>query len=600
MIEVTCSRLTGNRLLWFLLAGLAATTFLAAGGEARTPVGVTTASDGDPLGKPPNDNERILRIGIDVQANELVTTAARDRAHLVFLDGSSLTVGPNAHVVIDRFVYDPATNTGDLAISATRGVFRLVGGRISKQKPIVITTPSSTVGIRGGITIVMVTATETVASFVFGSSMTVTAGGQTQTATRAGSQVTTVAGGVPGIPTLLKQGQLGVALNQLEGAVANANSAPDQTAQRSGFSHHNSGLPANTGPVGPPNLSSNTLVNAVSNAGLESQTTNAAVSTAATANGAVSPVLPPGPPAPPPVPPPGPPPGPPRTSQTLTGFAAGLVEIEGGWHSTTHLPRKPGQVTITTDAVNNQASGTLVIRDLTGSHRYSTTATLQLGGIGGLGAGNSVFIDDKTYAMVTQTNDPTRLSTISRHGVTRPANDATVLASAAGLPLQGTPGACACEFLTWGWWASSIPQPGHSYRSYDAVGTYVAGKLTPAVQMPQTGSATYSGFMAGVASSQGNIYAAAGTYQNAWNFGTRSGVFNGTFDGRSYSGSTQAVVGSGGQTFTGSFSGGNRSGSLDGAFFSSPADAAKYQAGTFSIGSDGSRYKATGVFAGQR
>ena len=29
------------------------------------------------LGKPPNENERILRIGIDVQANELVTTAAR-------------------------------------------------------------------------------------------------------------------------------------------------------------------------------------------------------------------------------------------------------------------------------------------------------------------------------------------------------------------------------------------------------------------------------------------------------------------------------------------------------------------------------------------
>ena len=261
---------TTNRVLRAALSGLVLALF-ATTGEARSPVGVTTASDGDPLGKPPNANERILRIGIDVQANELVTTAARDRAHLVFLDGSSLTVGPNARVVIDRFVYDPASNSGDLAINASRGVFRLVGGRISKQKPIVITTPSSTIGVRGGITIVTVTPTETVASFVYGNSMTVTAGGQTQTATRAGSQVVTAAGGVPGMPSLLKQGGLGAALNQLEGAAANANNAPDQSAQRSGFSRQNSGQPANAGPNGPPNLSNNTLVNAISNASVETQ-----------------------------------------------------------------------------------------------------------------------------------------------------------------------------------------------------------------------------------------------------------------------------------------------------------------------------------------
>src|SRR5690348_6737686 len=69
-------------------------------------VGVTSATDGDPLGKPPGENERVLRIGIDVQANELVTTKANDRAHLLFLDGTSLTVGPNAQLTIDKFVYD--------------------------------------------------------------------------------------------------------------------------------------------------------------------------------------------------------------------------------------------------------------------------------------------------------------------------------------------------------------------------------------------------------------------------------------------------------------------------------------------------------------
>jgi hypothetical protein len=65
--------------------------------EGMTRVGVTSGADGEPLGKPPNENERILRIGIDVQANELITTNANDRAHLVFLDGSSLNRHPRRH-----------------------------------------------------------------------------------------------------------------------------------------------------------------------------------------------------------------------------------------------------------------------------------------------------------------------------------------------------------------------------------------------------------------------------------------------------------------------------------------------------------------------
>ena len=103
----------------------------------------------------------MLRIGIDVQANELITTNANDRAHLVFLDGSSLTVGPNAQLTIDKFVFDPNTKTGELAINASKGVLRLVGGKISKGNPITITTPSSTIGIRGGITILDVKARQT-------------------------------------------------------------------------------------------------------------------------------------------------------------------------------------------------------------------------------------------------------------------------------------------------------------------------------------------------------------------------------------------------------------------------------------------------------
>ena len=89
---------------------------------AQGRIGVTSQTEGDPLGKPPTTAERILRVGIDIHANEIVTTKADDRAHMVFLDGTSLTVSPNAKLVIDRFVYDPNSKTGDLSITAKRSL----------------------------------------------------------------------------------------------------------------------------------------------------------------------------------------------------------------------------------------------------------------------------------------------------------------------------------------------------------------------------------------------------------------------------------------------------------------------------------------------
>jgi len=67
------------------------------------------------------------------------------------------------------------------------GVFRLVGGKISKSNAINVTTPSSTIGIRGGICMFEVSSSKTTSTFVFGNNMTVSANGQTQNVTRPGS-----------------------------------------------------------------------------------------------------------------------------------------------------------------------------------------------------------------------------------------------------------------------------------------------------------------------------------------------------------------------------------------------------------------------------
>ncbi len=235
-----------------LAAVLVAVTSVLANAPARSQsIGVTSATTGEPLGKPPAELERVLRVGIDLQAGELVTTGAEDRAHLLFLDGTALTVGPQARLTLDRFVYDNDRRLGALSLTATQGVFRLVGGRISKTVPITIDTPSGTIGIRGGIMLFKVEPTETTATFVFGYRMTMTSRGQTQTVTTPGWQVSTLAGQVPTAPVLAPRAAFSDQMRRLEGPGGRpADGTADRAAQSSGFADRNSGMgPDFRGPV---------------------------------------------------------------------------------------------------------------------------------------------------------------------------------------------------------------------------------------------------------------------------------------------------------------------------------------------------------------
>lgn len=566
---------------------LGATGLVLVAGPAVAKVGVTSATDGDPLGKPPTEKERVLRIGIDVQANEVVTTNATDRAHLVFLDGTSVTIGPNARLVIDKFVYDPNTRKGELALTAGTGVFRLVGGKISKSNAITVTTPSSTIGIRGGISIFRVTALQTIANFVFGTSMIVSGVGRSETVTRPGSQVIVNTGAPPGLPSLLPPGGLTADLAALETG-RTTTSAADRTSRTSGFSGQNSGQNPPLPPSGQRPAGSSPPSNALSGANNQVQDQQAESQQPA--------------PTPPPLL---------RTSQTRTGYAGGLVVSYDGEASmtrtTTALLGRPTDVIISTNAETGQISGGIVVRTL--DRFVPVTNTVPLGTMAP--NGNNFFTDDSHYAMTTS-DDPHRPSTVQVLGRTFTTRNDSALVSeavnAAGsmpVPVTGTPGACACEYLTWGWWQTAITYTsGNRAGQVDVVtaAPYVAGQLANAVQLPQTGSATYSGFMVGNVQNGNNTYNAAGSYSMGWSFASRAGGFNAAFDGATYRGAAIAQPHTGGVSFSGAMvsTGAGRLGTFNGSFFAAPGDAAKYQAGTFSIGQFSPTYKASGVFAGQR
>jgi len=187
---------------------------LASPAAAATQVGVTSAVLPAARGTPPAREARVLQVGLDMQVNERVQTDAGGKAHLLFLDGSALSVGPNSDLTLDEFVYDPDKRTGKIALSATKGVFRLVGGHISKTTPVTLTTPAATVGVRGGIAIVEV-GQQVSAKFLFGSEMTVAGAGLTTRVGRPGSEVIATAAG-PGAARPLTEASVAASMGAFE------------------------------------------------------------------------------------------------------------------------------------------------------------------------------------------------------------------------------------------------------------------------------------------------------------------------------------------------------------------------------------------------
>jgi hypothetical protein len=79
-----------------------------------------------------------------------VQTGARSQLQLQLLDRSVFTVGANARLTIDRFVYDSSGN-GSFGATLAKGAFRFMSGRRGDGKGSSINTPAASIGIRGTI-----------------------------------------------------------------------------------------------------------------------------------------------------------------------------------------------------------------------------------------------------------------------------------------------------------------------------------------------------------------------------------------------------------------------------------------------------------------
>ena len=94
---------------------------------------------------------RELKPGDKIYLNETILAGAGSGTQILLLDQSTFTIGEDSEVVMDTFIFDPATNDGKIVASVKQGSLKVISGLISKKNPdsLTVEVPEGTLGSRG-------------------------------------------------------------------------------------------------------------------------------------------------------------------------------------------------------------------------------------------------------------------------------------------------------------------------------------------------------------------------------------------------------------------------------------------------------------------
>lgn len=117
--------------------------------EAQEAIGTVSRIQGEASGTR-SGAARVLALNTSVVLNETVSTGTATRLEVTFKDNTRLTLGENAKLTLDRYVFNPAAGRGTIRFRVV-GAFRFLSGQVSKltRSDVSVTTPVATVGIRG-------------------------------------------------------------------------------------------------------------------------------------------------------------------------------------------------------------------------------------------------------------------------------------------------------------------------------------------------------------------------------------------------------------------------------------------------------------------
>lgn len=129
-----------------LIFGLSATaqaSDTAPIGIVKEVIGTATILQGDRKITP--------QVGADIFLNDKVSTGADGGIGISLNDSTTLSLGENSRVLIDRFVYEPQTKKVGFGMLVLQGTLSYLSGKIGAIAPdqVSVATPTMTIGIRG-------------------------------------------------------------------------------------------------------------------------------------------------------------------------------------------------------------------------------------------------------------------------------------------------------------------------------------------------------------------------------------------------------------------------------------------------------------------
>src|SRR5262249_62182904 len=90
-----------------------------------------------------------LKLKDDIFLNDAVQTAADSALGITFNDGTTFHLSANAKITIDTYVYQDGGKDNAGIFDIAKGTVAFVAAAVAKTGDMKITTPTSTLGIRG-------------------------------------------------------------------------------------------------------------------------------------------------------------------------------------------------------------------------------------------------------------------------------------------------------------------------------------------------------------------------------------------------------------------------------------------------------------------
>jgi hypothetical protein len=121
--------------------------------ESDEPVGFVVAIRGEATALDALGAMRTLSMKSPVYEDDVLKTSGRGRIQILFSDNTIVSLGRKTEMKIMEYLWNPDEKTGKMKTSVKEGVFRVMGGAITKEAPqnFSTETPAATIGIRGSM-----------------------------------------------------------------------------------------------------------------------------------------------------------------------------------------------------------------------------------------------------------------------------------------------------------------------------------------------------------------------------------------------------------------------------------------------------------------